>query len=369
MGSKFRFVPFCISEITMKIEKVKIKDIVEYPLNAKLHPQHQVEQIKLSIEEFGMNDPIAIDENNVVIEGHGRLMALKQMGETEVDCIRLSHLTEEQKKAYMLVHNKLTMNTDFDITLLEEELQNIYDIDMEEFGFDVDFAFEPPEPDYKEETQSLKENILNLGYAQFVGVGKYDIPQIEPIDEIPEVKEWIGFNYVLSDKNPQGKGVHFFVDDYQFERVFNNPDAYIEKLKQYECVLAPDFSPFGDMPLITQLFNHYRKHWCAAYWQMHGITVIPTIRCSTDKRSLEWYLDGEPTESPVAYSSMWLREDREDIYEAGKKEYESMVESLKPTQILVYGNLFPFMEKDKDKIIQIEKFTDKRWGKKDAESE
>ena len=100
----------------MKIEKIKIKDIVEYPLNAKLHPQHQVEQIKKSIEEFGMNDPIAIDEDNVVIEGHGRLMALKQMGETEVDCIRLSHLNEEQKKAYMLVHNKLTMNTDFDIS-------------------------------------------------------------------------------------------------------------------------------------------------------------------------------------------------------------------------------------------------------------
>lgn len=360
MGSKFRFVPFCISEFIMKIEKVKIKDIVEYQLNAKLHPQHQVEQIKLSIEEFGMNDPIAIDEDNVVIEGHGRLMALKQMGETEVDCIRLSHLNEEQKKAYMLVHNKLTMNTDFDITLLEEELQNIYDIDMEEFGFDVDFAFEPPEPDYKEETQSLKENILNLGYAQFVGVGKYDIPQIEPIAEIPEVKEWIGFNYVLSDKNPQGKGVHFFVDDYQFERVFNNPDAYIEKLRQYECVLSPDFSPYGDMPMVTQLFNHYRKHWCAAYWQSRGITVIPTIRASTDKRSFEWYLDGEPRGGVVAFSSMWIREDREEIYDIGKKEWETMIETLKPCKVIVYGDIYPFM--DGVEIEKIDKFTDK-WKK------
>ncbi|MGN0533018.1 MAG: DUF4417 domain-containing protein [Eubacterium sp.] len=351
----------------MKIEKLKVDDLIPYTFNAKLHPQHQIEQIISSIEEFGMNDPIAVDENNVIIEGHGRLLALKQMGVKDVDCIRLSHLTDEQKKAYTLVHNKLTMNTDFDISLLEDELKNIYDIDMEEYGFDLDFDIEVP--DYKEETQELKENILNLGYAQFVGVGKYDIPYIEPIKDVPEVKEWIGFNYVLSDKKPQGKGVHFFVDDYQFERVWNNPDAYIEKLKQYECVLAPDFSPYGDMPLATQIFNHYRKHWVAVYWQMHGITVIPTIRSSTDQRSLEWYLDGEPSESPVAYSSMWLREDREDIYEAGKKEYESMIKNLNPSQIFVYGNVFPFMEKEKDKITQIEKFTEKRWGKKDAESE
>lgn len=353
----------------MQIEKLNIDDVVPYNFNAKLHPQQQIEQIISSIEEFGMNDPIAIDENNVIIEGHGRLMALKQMGVEVVECIRLSHLTDEQKKAYTLVHNKLTMNTDFDISILEDELKNIYGIDMEEYGFDINFDFDVNEPDYKEETQELKENILNLGYAQFAGVGKYDIPQIESVSGIPEVKEWIGFNYVLSDKNPNGKGVHFFVDDYQFERVWNNPDAYIEKLKRYECVLAPDFSPYGDMPLATQIFNHYRKHWVAAYWQMHGVTVIPTIRSSTDSRSLEWYLDGEPMNCPVAYSSMWLREDRKDIYEAGKKEYETMIANLNPSQILVYGNIYPFMENEKDKIIRIEKFTEKRWDKKRTDSE
>lgn len=343
----------------MVIERLKVKDLIEYPTNAKLHPQSQIEQIKASIEEFGMNDPIAIDQDNIVIEGHGRLMALKQLGIEEVDCIRLSHLTDEQKKAYMLVHNKLTMNSDFDLSLLEDELESIFDIDMEEFGFDLDFA---PEPDYKQETQKMKENILNLAYAQFPGIGKYDIPEIEPIQSVPDVSEWIGFNYVMSDKKPQGKGVHFFVDDYQFERIWNNPDAYIEKLKKYECVLAPDFSPYGDMPLITQMFNHYRKHWVAAYWQSKGITVIPTIRCSTDERSLEWYLDGEPKNCPVAYSSMWIREDREDIYEAGKKEYENMIAALDPTQIIVYGKIFPFMDNEKDKIIRIERFTEKRWG-------
>lgn len=121
----------------MKIEKVKIEDIKVYENNAKLHPAEQIEQIKKSIREFGNNDPIAIDENNVIIEGHGRYIALEELGYKEVEVIRLSHLTDEQKKAYMLVHNKLTMNTDFDIELLSEELSNILDFDMADFGFDL----------------------------------------------------------------------------------------------------------------------------------------------------------------------------------------------------------------------------------------
>nr|DAN77781.1 MAG TPA: ParB protein [Caudoviricetes sp.] len=121
----------------MQIEKIKISDLLEYKYNAKEHPQWQIEQIVNSIKQFGFNDPIAIDENNTIIEGHGRLYALQEMGETEVDCIRLSHLDEEQKRAYILTHNKLTMNTEFDLDLLQLELDNIIDIDMSDFGFEI----------------------------------------------------------------------------------------------------------------------------------------------------------------------------------------------------------------------------------------
>lgn len=105
--------------------------------NAKLHPAEQVEQIKKSILEFGNNDPIAIDENNTIIEGHGRYLALKELGYEEVEVIKLSHLSEEKKKAYILVHNKLTMNTGFDIDILNEELSEIESIDMSEFDFEI----------------------------------------------------------------------------------------------------------------------------------------------------------------------------------------------------------------------------------------
>ena len=122
----------------MKIEKINISKIIEYSENAKEHPEWQIEQIKNSVQEFGFNDPIAIDENNTIIEGHGRYLALKELGYTEVEVIRLKHLTEEQKTAYAIAHNKLTMNTEFDIEKLQYELNKleVNDFDLSVLGFE-----------------------------------------------------------------------------------------------------------------------------------------------------------------------------------------------------------------------------------------
>ena len=134
----------------MKIEKINIDAIKPYENNAKLHPPEQIEQIKKSIQEFGNNDPIAIDENGVIIEGHGRYEALKQLGFDEIEIIRLSHLNEQQKKAYILAHNKLTMNTGFDFDVLNLELDNIIEFDMADFGFE-----------FADETQNLCDSFID----------------------------------------------------------------------------------------------------------------------------------------------------------------------------------------------------------------
>lgn len=136
----------------MEIEMLKVADLIEYKNNAKLHPQEQIDQIIESINQFGFNDPIAVDENNIIIEGHGRLYALQEMGIDKVPCIRLSHLSEEEKKAYILIHNKTTMNTDFDLGLLNLELNNILSIDMSDFGFVVE------DEDFETTEQKVKEN-------------------------------------------------------------------------------------------------------------------------------------------------------------------------------------------------------------------
>lgn len=151
----------------MKIEKVNIDSIKVYPNNAKIHTAEQIEEIKKSIQEFGNNDPIAIDEKGFIIEGEGRYLAQKDMGITEIEVIRLTHLSEEQKVAYMLVHNKLTMNTGFDIDLLEEELAKISNIDMSEFEFDIK---ELEEELAAEENKATTSADNNFNYKEQYGV-------------------------------------------------------------------------------------------------------------------------------------------------------------------------------------------------------
>lgn len=119
----------------MKIEFLAVDELKPYANNAKEHPAEQIEQIKKSIKEFGFRDPIAIWHDNEIIEGHGRLMAAMELGIDTVPVIRLDDMTDEQRRAYMLIHNKLTMNSDFNADLLALELDEIFDIDMESFGF------------------------------------------------------------------------------------------------------------------------------------------------------------------------------------------------------------------------------------------
>lgn len=120
----------------MQIIKVKLNELKPYKNNAKIHTAEQIEQIKESIQKFGVCDPLAIwGKENIIVEGHGRYTALKELGFEEVECIRLDHLTEAERKAYALAHNKLTMNTGFDNELLTIELN-----ELQELAFDLDLT-------------------------------------------------------------------------------------------------------------------------------------------------------------------------------------------------------------------------------------
>lgn len=153
----------------LKIEYVPIDSIKPYKGNAKLHPDAQVEQIMNSIKEFGFQDPVGVWHDEIV-EGHGRLMAAKKLGIDTVPVIRLDSLTDEQRRAYALVHNKLTMNSDFDVDILGEELDNILDIDMSMFDFGDIIEPEPEEvveddftPVLSEDPKAKRGDIYQLG--------------------------------------------------------------------------------------------------------------------------------------------------------------------------------------------------------------
>ena len=140
----------------LKIEYLSVNNLTPYENNARKHETEDVEYIKNSIKEFGMNDPIGIwSDKNIIVEGHGRLIACKSLGIKEVPCIRLDNLTDEQRKAYALAHNKTAEMSAWDFDLLDEELDKIFNIDMGDFGFDLKVEKDTDDEQEKEEHQKL----------------------------------------------------------------------------------------------------------------------------------------------------------------------------------------------------------------------
>ena len=148
-------------KINLEITWVKIADLTAYKGNTKKHSPHQIQQIADSITEFGMNDPIGVwhhDGKTIVVEGHGRLQACLKLGYEEVPIISLDHLNDEQRRAYGIIHNKLTMDTDFDLDLLESELLDLApDIDLSEYDLHVTMADEASQGDWADAMSKIPD--------------------------------------------------------------------------------------------------------------------------------------------------------------------------------------------------------------------
>lgn len=142
----------------LEIEYVDIDSINPYQNNARQHGSDDVKAIVDSIKEFGFNDPIGIWKNTIV-EGHGRFLAAKEIGMKTVPVIRLDDLSDEQRRAYALAHNKTAELSSWDFNLVDLELSNISEIDMSLFGFDK--AAAGPDPEVEDE-EDLFEDIENL---------------------------------------------------------------------------------------------------------------------------------------------------------------------------------------------------------------
>jgi DNA modification methylase len=122
-----------------KIEWRSVETLIPYAKNARTHSDEQVAQIAGSIKEFGFNNPVLVDKDNSVIAGHGRLMAARKLGMEKVPVVELEHLTESQRKAYVLADNRIALNSGWDTSMLSLELQDLKDdIDLSLLGFDPD---------------------------------------------------------------------------------------------------------------------------------------------------------------------------------------------------------------------------------------
>lgn len=345
----------------LKIEYMSVADLIPYTGNVKKHPKKQVEQIAESITEFGFCDPVAISGDNIIIEGHGRVLAAQKLGIDKIPVIRLDGLTDEQRRAYTLVHNQLTMNTGFDIEALEIELENITSIDMKPFDFDIEKISLKVEKLHQEEESSYYGDAREATYRQtnfdkYDGTrtaGFYNMPIIKACDFVPS--ELMGFNY-STNATETNCGVHFFIDDYQFERCWNNPDFNTERLKRFQCVLTPDWSLYMDMPMALKVWNVYRSRLIGQIWQDAGMNVIPTLSWA-EPETYQFCFDGIEGGGTVAVSTVGVMRDEtaKAVFRDGLSE---AIKRIQPKTIVLYGSKIDFDFKG----IKVKHIKARKWG-------
>ena len=188
-----------------QIEKIGIEKLIPYAKNSRTHSDEQVAQIAASIKEFGFNNPVLIGEDDVIIAGHGRVMAARKIGLMEVPCIRLGHLTETQRKAYIIADNRLALNAGWDNELLTIELNELLadNFALDILGFDVDelknlldpvkstegLTDEDEVPEVPEEPKTKLGDIYQLGRHRLMCGDSTSIDAVEKL--MPETANMI----------------------------------------------------------------------------------------------------------------------------------------------------------------------------------
>ncbi|EEQ4686204.1 ParB N-terminal domain-containing protein [Escherichia coli] len=161
--------------MALKIEYLPVGKLLRYAKNSRTHSDEQVEQLVNSIREFGFTNPVLIDEKNELIAGHGRLAAAEILEMDKVPAIRLSNLSEKQKKAYRIADNKLALNAGWDMQLLVEEVKELMDDD-----FDIDLlGFNDAELDEMlsdEQPQEEDDNSSPVVQIKYLAIDKERIP-------------------------------------------------------------------------------------------------------------------------------------------------------------------------------------------------
>lgn len=171
-------------------------------------------------------------------------------------------------------------------------------------------------------------------------VGKYGFPKVKGVRlKHPENTRLLGFNYATNPNTKQKdkQWVHFFLPDYRFQQVWNQPTRYISVFKQYKGICSPDFSCYIGMPKAMQLFNVYRMAFLSAFYEREGIKVLPSVTWG-EPNTYSWCFDWVPKGSAVVVSTVGCMQNKKATTEF-LRGYEKMLEVVNPYQVIIYGKV------------------------------
>ena len=261
----------------LQIRHVDIKTLIPYARNSRTHSEAQVAQIAASIKEFGWTNPILIDGDNGVIAGHGRLLAARKLGQSQVPVIELGHLSPAQKRAYVIADNQLAMNAGWDTAMLTLELTDLQDadFDLDLLGFDpkeLSKLLEPEQvegltdedavPDAPEEPKTKLGDIYQLGNHRLM------CGDSTSIDAVEKLMDGQKADMVFTDP-PYG----MFLDT-NYDSMFSGDSKHRKTGKRFDAVKGDheDFNP-EFINTIFAMFDYCKEIflWGADYY----VDLIP----------------------------------------------------------------------------------------------
>lgn len=331
---------------------MKIEDIKPYERNARDNSA-SIPAIAESIKQFGFIGQIALEskDNPTIVAGHHRVEALKLLGWSEIPDQNIcfcDHLTEDEIKALRLADNRTHEGGKWNKGLLKSEVKALQNsnFDMSKFNFD----FKSNLKGFQYGQERLKtDDAYNLSLVNISDCDETSkMPTIRKCEHIPQGLQ--AFNYCKSAPD-HTKGVHFYIDDYQFERLWNRPTEYLSLLEPFDCVLTPDFSLYMDMPYPMQEWNVYRARALGHWWQRKGLEVIVSLTWS-DENSYDFSFGGLPRGGTYATSTVGCKDGDKasEVWRAGMKQALKVV---KPDTVIVYGGKLDDFNFGKTKVIEM----------------
>ena len=331
----------------IKVVYKNISDVKPYENNPRRNDK-AVAVVAESIKAYGFKVPCIITQDGVLVTGHTRYKAAKKLGIDEIPCVIADDLTEEQINEFRIADNKVGEISKWDKSKLIIETAKLPKFEPLKFGFASKDLLKRKDIGRYGDERDRTFNAYNLTmFDASRTAGKYQMPKLKKETFVPT--KMLGFNYALSSEEYECC-VHFFIDDDQFERVWNYPDKYYEPLFDFAAVCTPDFSLYTEMPYAMKIWNVYRSKLLGQAWQDVGLTVIPTLTWC-EPETYDFCFDGIPKLGTVAISTIGVKKADSENYELFCKGLTEAIRRVKPKTILVYGGKIDYKFPPKIKVI------------------
>jgi hypothetical protein len=299
--------------------------------------------------------------DNTIRAGHTRVKAANKAGLKEVPVIYVD-MDEEQAAAFAIADNKSSQYSEWDYELLKDVFEELdaFNYDLELTGFDMSEVENlmtstggaGGQDNIEDDTWYIEtRDPLNTIKAIYPSENKYGYPPIRK--DFINVVDILPYDRI-NTKNPKQADfintIHFFLNDYKFECLWNNPKQYISLLSKYNGILMPDFSNYSDYPVSLNIFQMFRRFWLTRFFQENGISVIPVVRIN-DINDPEPDLQPIQKGSIIALSSVRMLSPKQaEAKVEFIQEVKIIIDYIQPEKIIWYGKLLPEISLDNQDV-------------------